>query len=60
MWAADLNTGKKSLHLRHFKNKTGEDRNYVYVEPIIEVKVRFRNWTKNGLLRTPEFVDLIL
>jgi hypothetical protein len=24
---------------------TGEDRNFVYVEPSIKVRVRFRNWT---------------
>ncbi|MBB6732679.1 ATP-dependent DNA ligase [Cohnella zeiphila] len=35
---------------------TGEDRNFVYVEPMIEARVRFRNWTKSGKMRSPEFV----
>lgn len=34
----------------------GEDREFVYVEPAVRVRVRFRNWTKHGKLRTPEFV----
>lgn len=36
---------------------TGEDRNFVYVQPSIKALVRFRNWTRAGMLRTPEFVD---
>lgn len=39
---------------------TGEDRNNVYVKPALRVRVRFRNWTKNGMMRTPEFVDFIV
>lgn len=39
--------------------KTGEDRDYVYVEPRISVRVRFRNWTRKGLLRSPEFVEFV-
>jgi DNA ligase-1 len=39
---------------------TGEDRNFVYVEPIIKARVRFRNWTRAGMLRTPEFVDYVI
>ncbi|MBB6689893.1 ATP-dependent DNA ligase [Cohnella xylanilytica] len=38
----------------------GEDRNFVYLEPRIKAHVRFRNWTKRGLLRSPEFVRFIL
>lgn len=40
--------------------KTGEDRDYVYLEPRIQAKVRFRNWTKNGMLRSPEFVEFVV
>lgn len=36
--------------------KTGEDREYVYVQPRIKARVRMRNWTKSGMLRSPEFV----
>jgi DNA ligase-1 len=39
---------------------TGEDRNFVYVEPSIKARVRFRNWTRAGMLRTPEFVDFVV
>jgi DNA ligase-1 len=39
---------------------TGEDRNFVYVQPSIAARVRFRNWTKVGMLRTPEFVDFVI
>lgn len=39
---------------------TREDRNFVYLEPRLKAKVRFRNWTSNGMLRTPEFVDFVL
>jgi DNA ligase-1 len=39
---------------------TGEDRNFVYVEPGIKAKVRFRDWTRKGMLRSPEFVDFVV
>jgi DNA ligase-1 len=39
---------------------TGEDRAFVYVEPSIKARVRFRNWTRAGMLRTPEFVDFVI
>jgi DNA ligase-1 len=39
---------------------TGEDRNFVFVEPSIKAQIRFRNWTRAGLLRTPEFVDFVV
>lgn len=38
----------------------GEDRNFVYVEPRIKARVRFRNYYKSGMLRSPEFVDFVL
>jgi len=39
---------------------TGEDRNFVYVQPRIKARVRFRNYYKSGMLRTPEFVEFVL
>lgn len=39
---------------------TGEDRDYVYLEPRISARVRFRNWTKHGMLRSPEFVEFVV
>ncbi|RKN74985.1 ATP-dependent DNA ligase [Paenibacillus ginsengarvi] len=38
----------------------GEDRHNVYVQPLIRAKVKIRNWTKKGLLRSPVFVEFIL
>ncbi|MFF2886661.1 ATP-dependent DNA ligase [Paenibacillus sp. NPDC057967] len=38
---------------------TGEDRNFVYVQPRIKARVRFRNYYKSGMLRTPEFVSFV-
>lgn len=39
---------------------TGEDKTFVYLEPRIQATVKFRNWTKKGLLRSPVFVDFVL
>jgi DNA ligase-1 len=39
---------------------TGEDRDFIYVDPSITTRVRFRNWTRAGMLRTPEFVDFVI
>ncbi|NHN33663.1 ATP-dependent DNA ligase [Paenibacillus agricola] len=39
---------------------SGEDKNFVYLDPPIQAKVKFRNWTRHGLLRTPSFVDFVL
>lgn len=40
--------------------KTREDRDFVYVEPRINARVRFRNWTRAGMLRSPEFVEFVV
>ncbi|PYY29715.1 ATP-dependent DNA ligase [Paenibacillus illinoisensis] len=39
---------------------TGEDKNHVYLEPRIQARVKMRNWTKSGLLRTPVFERFIV
>lgn len=54
-----------SMHKQAFygianRIKTGEDRNHVYLEPRISARVRFRNWTSGGMLRSPEFVEFVL
>lgn len=36
-----------------------EDKNHVYLQPRIQAKVKMRNWTKSGLLRTPVFLNFI-
>lgn len=39
---------------------TGEDKDFVCLEPRLKATVKFRNWTKSGMLRSPEFVDFVL
>ena len=39
---------------------SGEDKNHVYLEPRIQARVKMRNWTKSGLLRTPVFERFIV
>jgi DNA ligase-1 len=39
---------------------TGEDRNFVYVQPQLKARVRFRSRYKSGQLRSPEFVDFVV
>ncbi|KPV60698.1 ATP-dependent DNA ligase [Paenibacillus sp. A3] len=38
----------------------GENGDFVYLEPRIRARVKTRNWTKAGMLRTPAFVEFIL
>lgn len=37
-----------------------EDKNYVYMEPFVKVRVKTRNWTKNGMLRSPAMESFVL
>jgi len=39
---------------------TGEDRNFVYVDPRIRARVKTRNWTQSGMLRSPVFTEFIV
>lgn len=39
---------------------SGEDSEFVYVEPWIRARVKIRNWTKAGMLRTPVFCEFIV
>ncbi|WP_246029139.1 ATP-dependent DNA ligase [Paenibacillus humicus] len=39
---------------------TGERKGIVYLEPRIKARVRFRNWYKSGMLRSPEFVSFVI
>jgi DNA ligase-1 len=40
--------------------KTGEDKDYVYLAPKLKARVKIRNWTKAGLLRSPAFVEFVI
>lgn len=36
-----------------------EDGNFVYVEPWIEARIRYRGWTREGRFHEPEFIDFV-
>jgi DNA ligase-1 len=36
-----------------------EDNSFVHMKPMIKAGVKTRNWTKNGMLRSPEFVKFV-
>jgi DNA ligase 1 len=40
--------------------KTSEDGEFVYLEPQLKARVKIRNWTKGGFLRSPAFVEFII
>ncbi|MFB9279116.1 ATP-dependent DNA ligase [Cohnella cellulosilytica] len=63
--AGVLEHGIPSAHQNAFlgvsrKLATHEDRDFVYVDPAIHARVRHRKWTRDGLLRKPEFVDFVV
>ncbi|SDP10236.1 DNA ligase-1 [Paenibacillus sp. yr247] len=37
-----------------------EDDEYVYLRPELKAKVKIRNWTRKGYLRSPAFVEFVL
>lgn len=39
--------------------RKGEDKNWIYLEPLIKCKVKFQSYTKNGLMRSPSFVEFV-
>ncbi|UPK45869.1 ATP-dependent DNA ligase [Paenibacillus pabuli] len=57
--------GPSSKHKQAFRGVcqqlvTGHDKDYVYLEPKIQARVKMRNWTKSGLLRIPVFMEFII
>nr|WP_238162659.1 RNA ligase family protein [Cohnella sp. AR92] len=38
----------------------GEDKNWIYLHPHINCKVKFQCYTKHNLLRTPSFVEFVI
>jgi len=40
--------------------KTGEDKEYIHLEPLLRCQVKGRGFTSKGILRSPIFVDFIL
>lgn len=63
--AGIIELGVPPVHKQAFRGVcsqlvTGEDKNFVYLEPRLQATVKFRNWTKSGMLRSPVFVDFVL
>jgi DNA ligase-1 len=53
-------TQKKAFNVVSKQLVSGEDKSFVYLDPRIQAKVKFRNWTRHGMLRTPVFMDFVL
>jgi len=63
--AGIIEFGASPLHKQAFRGVagqlvTGEDKEFVHLEPCLRAKVRMRNWTKSGMLRTPVFEQFII
>ncbi|MNI74136.1 putative DNA ligase-like protein [compost metagenome] len=63
--AGIIEFGASPLHKQAFRGVsgqlvTGEDKEFVHLEPRLRAKVRMRNWTKSGLLRSPVFTEFII
>ncbi|ASA22061.1 ATP-dependent DNA ligase [Paenibacillus donghaensis] len=51
---------KKAFHGVVQQLVKGEDKEFVHLEPRLRAKVRMRNWTKSGMLRSPVFTEFII
>ncbi|SFM48208.1 DNA ligase-1 [Paenibacillus sp. 1_12] len=51
---------KKAFNAISKRLKSGEDNDFVYIDPRIQAKVQFNSWTRHGMLRTPTFVDFVV
>lgn len=49
---------KKALNSVKHRLTYKEDKSFVYMEPMIKARVKTRNWTKNGMLRSPVLLSL--
>lgn len=63
--AGVIEFGVSPVHKQAFRGVagqlvTGEDKEFVHLEPRLQAKVRMRNWTKSGMLRTPVFEKFII
>lgn len=63
--AGIIELGASPLHKQAFRGVAqqlvkGEDKEFVHLEPRLRAKVRIRNWTKSGMLRSPVFTEFIV
>lgn len=49
--------GRKEFYSKYRDYVLKEDKKYIYLKPGIKALVKYRNLTKNGLLRIPSYVD---
>lgn len=55
-----MNTEDRKTFYRSYKDLvTEENKNFVFLEPELKCRVKFRNYTKEGKLRIPSFVEYI-
>ncbi|MCQ6281698.1 RNA ligase family protein [Bacillus sp. EB600] len=50
---------KKVFYKQYQELKKEENKKFIFLEPKIKCRVKFRNYTKAGLLRLPSFVEYI-
>ncbi len=50
---------RKQFYSQYQDLIVGENKQFIYLDPKIKCKVKFRNYTKAGLLRIPSFVEYI-
>ncbi|OZQ66048.1 ATP-dependent DNA ligase [Paenibacillus sp. VTT E-133280] len=63
--AGIIELGASPIHKQAFRGVVpqlikGEDKEFVHLEPRLRAKVRMRNWTKSGMLRSPVFTEFIV
>lgn len=51
---------RKEFYSRSRGLETGDNKNFVFLDPQIQGKVKFRNWTKSGMLRTPVLTEFVI
>lgn len=49
--------GRKEFYKQYKEFVVGENDRFIYLDPQLKIKVKYRNLTKNGLLRIPSFVE---
>lgn len=63
--AGIIEFGASPVHKQAFRGVakqlvSGEDKDFVYLHPKLRVRVKMRNWTKSGMLRSPVFTEFIV
>jgi hypothetical protein len=51
---------KKAFYGVSQKLKISEDDSFVYLEPRLEARVKIRNWSRKGFLRSPVFIEFAI